>query len=125
MSHILVIDDEPAVRTVVGEILSAAGHLVSQAGNGYRALNLLRTDAIDLVITDLVMPDCDGIEMIMTLRHQYPALPVITMSGALTYAPLYLNIARNLGVRHTLTKPFDAGALLLAVDQTLERATAV
>ncbi len=125
MSHLLVIDDESLVREVVAKILMAAGHQVHQATNGHQALALLRTEPIDLVITDLVMPDCDGIELIMALRHQFPALPVIAMSGAIHNAALYLNIATNLGVRHTLAKPFGAEALLDAVDQTLERVTAV
>ncbi len=121
MSRILVIDDDPAVRAAVARVLVAAGHQVNQAADGRLALEALRHEPVDLVITDLLMPEIDGIEMIVAVRQQFPALPVIAMSGAIPNADLYLGIATNLGVRHTLAKPFNAEKLLHAVNQTLER----
>jgi len=121
MAHILIIDDEISLRTVMTCTLSAAGHNVSQAGNGREGLAALGRAPTDLVITDLVMPEQDGVEMIMALRLRFPTLPVIAMSGDLRHSALYLEIATRLGVRRTLAKPFTGEALLSAVDETLER----
>ena len=125
MAHILVVDDEPTIRVAMLRALAAAGHTVSEAADGRRALKLLQAESADLVITDLVMADQDGIETITALRHLFPALPVIAMSGAMPHAPLYLEIATHLGVRRTLSKPFTVATLLNAVDYALERACAV
>ena len=124
MAHILLIDDEAPLRTVVAQALTDAGHAVTQATDGRQGLICLRRAPADLVITDLVMPEQDGIETIMALRQLFPALPVIAMSGALPNAPLYLEIARNLGVRRTLAKPFHVEKLLAVVDEVLERVCA-
>ena len=125
MARILVIDDESALRSVLGAALLDAGHTVALAADGRAGLHLICTEPVDLVITDLVMPDQDGIETIIALRHENPALPVIAISGDLHHAALYLEIARHLGVRRTLEKPFTAAALLEAVDEILERVCAV
>jgi CheY-like chemotaxis protein len=124
MASILVIDDESAICEVIARTLAAAGHTVTQAADGRRALDHLRAQPADLVLTDLVMPELDGIETIMALRHLFPALPVIAMSGATGNAGLYLEIAKHLGVRHTLAKPFTAATLLDAINTTLERTCA-
>jgi len=125
MARILVIDDEPVVREVISRALIAQHHQIIQAADGREALNLLRTESVDLVLTDLVMPEQDGVETIMALRHNHPALPVIAMSGDVNRAGLYLDIARHLGVKRTLAKPFDVGTLIRAVDEILERACGV
>ena len=125
MAHILVIDDDAVLRAVLTFALKSAGHAVNCAPDGRRALELLRTESADLVITDLVMPEQDGIETIMAIRHLFPALPVVAMSGALPNASLYLEIAANLGVRRALAKPFDTATLLDAVNEVLERTHAV
>jgi CheY-like chemotaxis protein len=124
MAHILVIDDDAAIRAAISFTLGSAGHTVSLAADGRHALALLRARPVDLVLTDLVMPEQDGIETIMALRHVFPALPVIAMSGALPNAGLYLEIAASLGVRQTLAKPFAPDGLLRAIDQILERVRA-
>jgi len=121
MAHILLIDDESGLREILAQALTAAGHTVTEAENGHLAVECLHTESFDLVITDLVMPEQDGIETIMTLRYQFPSVPVIAMSGAPRNAPLYLQIATNLGVRRALEKPFRMETLLNAVDHTLER----
>jgi len=121
MARILVIDDEAPLRETLALALVTANHRVDQAADGKRALDFLRANAVDLVITDLVMPDQDGFETIMALRHLFPALPVIAMSGAWPSARLYLDIAARLGVRRTLAKPFTVGVLLNAIDDVLER----
>lgn len=124
MAHILVIDDEPSLRFVIMRTLAKLGHDVREAGNGRVALDLLRAKPADLVLTDLVMPEQDGIETIMALRHVFPAMPVIAMSGAPSNAALYLEIAKRLGVRQTLAKPFEPDTLIAAIDNALECARA-
>ncbi len=124
MARILIIDDEAAVHEMLGAALRNLGHEVILATHGRQALNFLRAQPVDLVLTDLVMPEQDGIETIMALRHLFPALPVLAMSGASKHSPLYLEIAAHLGVRRTLTKPFDLATLYAAVDETLERVPA-
>ena len=121
MAHILVIDADAAFRFMLIETLDAAGHTVSQASDGRRALKTLHAESADLVLTDLVMPEQEGIQTIKALRHLFPTLPVIAMSGALPNAPLHLEIAASLGVRRTLTKPFCHETLLNAIDEVLER----
>ena len=109
------------IGDAIARTLTAAGHRTTQATDGRRALDRLRAEPADLVLTDLVMPEQDGIETIMALRQLFPGLPVIAMSGAAGNAGLYLEVARQLGVRRTLPKPFDAPTLLRAIDETLER----
>ena len=121
MAHVLVIDDEPAMREIISLALTAVGHQVTVAADGCIALKLLRSEPVDLILTDLVMPEQDGVETIMALRHLAPDLPVIAMSGDVNRAGLYLEIAKHLGVRHTLAKPFTVPTLIGAVDQVLER----
>ena len=121
MAHILVIDDEAALRKVISLALTGRGDRVSQAENGRVAIQLLRSGTFDLVITDLLMPEQDGIETIIALRQNLPPTPVIAMSGAPNNSALYLEIAQRLGVRRTLAKPFDISELITAVDEVLER----
>jgi len=124
MPRILLIDDDAPLRTVLRHVLANAGHTVVEAVDGRQAIRLLHDELLDLVITDVVMPNVDGIETIMAARQQHPALPVIAMSGAPAHGRLFLEIAAHLGVRQTLIKPFEADVLLRTVDTVLERTTA-
>ena len=79
--RILLVDDDEAVRSVLRRSLVKAGYEVHEAGEGGAALKLLASAPADLIITDLVMPEMEGIEFIMALRKTHPKLPVIAMSG--------------------------------------------
>jgi CheY-like chemotaxis protein len=127
MTNILVVDDNSALRAALHDLLSAAGHAVTTAANGAKAVDLVRNGDIALVITDLFMPEREGIETIIELRRHFPQLRIIAISGGgggragEALAPeRNLQMARKLGATVTLAKPFtpqqlaDAVALALA-----------
>lgn len=114
---ILVVDDDPGVREVIRSMLESAGYEVMAAENGREALKILRSSHVDLILTDLVMPEQEGIETIKTLRREYPKLKVIAMSGA--FGGDYLRIASYLGAHATLPKPIQMPALLQLIGQML------
>ena len=122
MARILLVDDNLDLITAVAELLCGASHAVTTAANGRKALELLEDNAYDLVITDIIMPEMEGIETIMNMRKKYPALKVVAMSGGGRISPEeYLVIARKLGVAQTLTKPFSGKELNEAVDKALSQ----
>lgn len=116
MQSILVIDDQAEMRTALQLVLSAAGYQVTLATNGKEALQALLKGKVDLVITDVVMPEKDGIEVAMELRKTHPGLPVVVMTGGgKLKADVYLRMARSLGAKGILQKPFSNEQLLLTV----------
>ncbi len=122
MSAILVIDDDPAVREVVREMLRGEGHEVSTAENGRQALQALAADVFDLVVTDLIMPEQEGIETIAEIRRRDPDIPIVAMSGGGRLGPGdYLETARFLGADATLAKPFGRQELIAIVEKLLAR----
>jgi CheY-like chemotaxis protein len=104
MASILVVEDSDDLRRAVGEILEQAGHEVVLAESGKKAVQLCQEKTFDLVITDLAMPDMDGLELIRSLRTSHPELPVLAMSG--TFTGQFMKIATTLGAVGTLEKPF-------------------
>jgi PAS domain S-box-containing protein len=118
-STLLVIDDDPAVRGFLRQILSGAGYVVVEAGDGKSGMRKIETQGVELVITDLVMPEQEGLETLQRLRVQRPNLPVIAISGA--FGGSYLKTARRLGATATLAKPIDPETLLRAVREALAR----
>jgi len=111
--RILVIDDDVAVRGLLHQILNSAGHIVVEAEDGKAGMAELERRPVDLVITDLVMPDLEGLEVLRNLHVHRPELPVIAISGA--FGGSYLKVATLLGAAATLTKPVDAAVLLRTV----------
>ena len=120
MARILVIDDDDLLRSMLVSVLRHAGHDVRETDNGSNALRLVQADPVDLVITDIVMPDTDGIETIMQLRRALPELPIIAMSGGATHSKLYLKVAEKLGARRILGKPFMPADALRLADEVLQ-----
>lgn len=122
MSAILVIDDDAAVREVVREMLRLEGYDVTIAENGRQAIELLGERRFDLVITDLIMPEKEGIETIAEIRRTHARLPILAISGGGRIGPSdYLETARYLGADATLAKPFARQELLTTVDSLLTR----
>ena len=122
MSAILVIDDDASVREVVSEMLRLEGHEVIIAENGRDAVPLLSARHIDLVITDLIMPEKEGIETISEIRRTDSRIPIIAISGGGRLGPGdYLETARYIGADATLAKPFARQELLATIDALLER----
>jgi DNA-binding response OmpR family regulator len=120
MPNLLLIDDDNDLRHVLARGLRRDGHEVLEAPDGKVALRMLGETPIDLVITDIIMPEMEGIELITRLRKQHPGLPVIAMSAGGRLNPAtHLQIAQSFGVRKTLSKPFELSALLAAVNELL------
>jgi hypothetical protein len=117
LSTLLVIDDDPAVRGFLRQILTGAGYLVVEAGDGKTGMSKLERQAVDLVITDLVMPEREGLETLQRLRAERPQLPVIVISG--DFGGSFLTTARRFGATATLPKPIDPEALMRAVRDAL------
>src|SRR5262245_41781722 len=108
MQKILIIDDEQDTRLVLRETLEDAGFWVQEATNGAEALRLCRITPMDLIITDLFMPEKDGLEFLMELRRRNRILPVIAMSGGgrIFSKDEALLVAEDLGATAVLNKPF-------------------
>ncbi len=120
MASILLIDDDHSALEVTAEVLRLAGHTVSTAADGKTGLALHDAGQPDLIITDINMPEMDGIELIMALRHTAPRPRVIAISGGYRFSEsLFLPVAQRLGVQRALTKPFRADTLLQAVAEVL------
>lgn len=117
MARILIIDDDDTLRGIIAKSLTHAGHTVTQANNGRKGVAQFRANPTDLVITDLVMPEQEGMETIKIMHRDFPNTPVIAMSGGLDGSPLYLDLTRRLGARITLTKPFTLQQLKSAIDE--------
>jgi CheY-like chemotaxis protein len=121
MARILLIDDNKLVQESLSEVLAAKGHEVSMADNGKEGLKLSQHQTFDLVITDLVMPEVEGIEVILNVLTAQPKLPIIAISGGGMYADsdVYLEDAKLLGAMLTLEKPIENDRLIEAVNQCL------
>ncbi len=120
MARILVIDDNVALLRSTSGVLRAHQHDVATSGNGAEALKRPDLDSFHLVITDILMPEKEGFEMIMTLRRLHPAVKIIAVSGGgFIDAQQYLESARMLGADLTLEKPFSGLELMLAIDKVL------
>ena len=112
--RVLVIEDNPELRDYLRQALESQRYDVLTARNGEEALGYLNGHPVDAVITDLFMPEMDGIEIIAALRKQFPNVRVIAMSGRPGVD--YLTVARELGVTHTLRKPFQIEELFAALE---------
>jgi CheY-like chemotaxis protein len=120
MARILLIDDDAALRTVLREILVHFGHTVIEARNGTDGLALFQQAPADLLITDIVMPEKEGIEVLMALRSKRPPVKIIAISGAGPDSGAgYLQTAKLMGVAKVLAKPFSADALMAAINDLL------
>jgi two-component system chemotaxis response regulator CheY len=120
MKQILLIDDDAFVRVTVCAILNKSGYSVTCATNGEEGAEIFRALKPDLVITDIIMPNREGIETILLIRREHPAARIIAMSGGgrIGSADL-LTMARELGADHVLRKPFDMDTLIATVRESL------
>jgi CheY-like chemotaxis protein len=114
---ILLIDDEPALRDILSRVLKEAGHLVTGAANGKEASKVLGGAAFDVVLTDVIMPEKDGMQMISEVRKNFPEVRIVAMSGG-GHVPRdqYLKIAKGLGAHAVLEKPFSNQQLLATIE---------
>lgn len=119
MVKILLVDDDKSVRLATRLVLEGAGHEIFEATSGLRIEASITDHQPDLMLTDMLMPDRDGVETVLAVRRRFPNLRIIAMSGGGTRGDLDLGVARKLGVSATLTKPFEAETLTALVDQVV------
>ena len=118
LSKILIIDDDRALRTIIRLTLEEAGYDVVDAKDGREGEKMFGEAPADLVLTDIVMPEQEGVETIMALRRDHPGVKIIAMSGA-DKASHFLDYAVKLGAQAALTKPFHRETLLDSVQALL------
>jgi CheY-like chemotaxis protein len=114
---VLVVDDEPGIRNLLRKVLTGVGYRVLEAENGRQAIQRVMGSDVDLVITDLVMPEQEGIETIQIMRRALPKLKIIAMSGRFTGS--LLRVANFLGAQASLAKPIEPDELLDAVARVM------
>ena len=118
--RILVIDDEEKIRELLCKVMNRAGFEVIEAENGRIGQRLFEENPTDLVITDLIMPEQEGIETIQALKSKYPSVKIIAISGGGRLEPAgYLSAAEGLGADRIFAKPFNINELTSAVNELL------
>jgi DNA-binding NtrC family response regulator len=126
MYRILLVDDEDGVRTLISGFLRRNGHEVVEAPSGRAALRILQTELIDVVISDINMPDVDGLEVIRSVRELQPGLPVVAVTGGgMIPGSVLLKTAQAMGAMRTLEKPFGLQELLESVEGVVAEAARV
>lgn len=116
MARILIIDDETDLLEILQAILQSADHFVDICDSGILAISKIKSEPFDLVLTDIVMPDQDGIETIRQIVEIDPGIKIIGMSGGGSLsADTYLKLAKHLGASKILKKPFPGAELIKAV----------
>ncbi len=117
MARVLIIDDNAHLRNMIKDILGKAGYDTETACDGMEACKLAKSTSFDLVITDILMPEKEGIQTIIDLRHAYPNLKIIGMSGGggMLGASHCLEMAQEFGANTVMNKPFGKQELLDAV----------
>ncbi len=119
--RILVIDDDEQMRVLLQQAMQWAGFEVATAENGRQGQQLFEEQPADLIITDLIMPEQEGLETIRMLKRAYPAVKIIAISGGGRIGPeAYLPAAMELGADRIFAKPFDVKELISAVHELLD-----
>jgi DNA-binding response OmpR family regulator len=122
VARILVIEDEEDIRGLYSRVLKYAGHDVIEAPDGKLGVEIYRENPADLVITDIIMPEKEGIEVIIELRRDFPDVKIIAVSGGgqLMASTTCLRLAKGLGAVRTLAKPFNQQELVHTVREVLD-----
>jgi len=120
MARILIVDDDSSIRRLIESILLLEKHEVVSACDGNEALQLVEGSPFDLIITDLIMPEKEGLEVIRDIRKNHPEIKIIAMTGGgYGSAADYLSWAKAFGVHQTLMKPFSRSEIVEAVADSL------
>jgi len=121
MKRILVIDDDTQMREMLRKVLERAGYEVEDAADGKIGTNIHRKEPVDLVVTDLIMPEKEGIETIREFRRDFPQLKIIAISGGGRIgADGYLSVAKTMGAHRIFSKPFDLKTFAETVKELLD-----
>ena len=120
MARILVIDDDEFVNGMIVQLLSEAGHEVLSAQDGRCGLKILESKPVELVVTDIIMPEKEGLETIAAIRKTNKSIPIIAVSGGGKLGPEhYLHMAKHFGADYAFQKPFYREPFLAAVRECL------
>lgn len=120
MKSILIIDDDPCIRTVFQRYLEKLGYVVHVAENGREGLKVMKAEPPTLVITDIMMPEFDGLEVVMAIRSMATNIPIIAMSGGMHAMSMdFLPMAKKFGACKVLYKPIEMEDLRAAVEEAL------
>lgn len=121
MAKILVIDDDELICNMISAVLRRDGHEVDTAINGTDGVAMAKADAPEIVITDILMPEKEGVETIMELQANNPYIKIIAISGGGRVRNMtFLEMAKKVGARHILEKPFRPAALMDAINDLLD-----
>ena len=122
MARVLLLEDHEIVCTVLAQFLKNGDHEVVASNTSTEVLDHIASFKPDVIVTDIIMPEMDGIEVIRQVRHYDNKLPVIAISGGGRIAGAeYLELAEAVGAAATLEKPFDEADLLHAVDDVVKK----
>ncbi len=120
MALILIIEDDDQTRRVLKIMLEREGYDVLEADDGLEGIKLFRENAVDLIITDIIMFEKDGVTTIMEVRKDSPNVRIIAISGGARVGPeVYLQLAKRVGADYALTKPIDRKELLNTISELL------
>ena len=121
MALILIIEDDDQTRGVLKLMVEREGYDVLEAGDGLEGIKLFRENAVDLIITDIIMFEKDGVSTIVEVRKDSSNVKIIAISGGARVGPeVYLQLADRVGADRTLTKPIDRKELLSTIDELLQ-----
>jgi DNA-binding NtrC family response regulator len=121
MAHILLVDDDDGFRDMLRQALVKMGHTVIEARNGRDALEVHAVQPADVILTDIIMPETEGLETIMTIRRTQPETRIVAMSGGGCLSPQqYLSMAEQLGANAILQKPFSIAQMAVALERALD-----
>lgn len=117
MKRILVIDDEPEIRELLKDKLERSGYEIVTASDGNEGVKLFRKNPTDLIITDIIMPEKEGVEVIQELHSEYPKVKIIAISGGGQHTSMQfcLNLAKSLGAVRSFNKPFKLAEIVEAI----------
>jgi DNA-binding response OmpR family regulator len=122
MAGIMIVEDDNDLREMLKLSLLQRKYTVFEASNGKEAITKFKPSMVDLVVTDIIMPDEDGLKVIMKIREIKPTIKIIAISGGGKAGPgNYLNLARALGADEIFPKPFSVQTLLSKIDAILEQ----
>ncbi|MBF0454056.1 MAG: response regulator [Magnetococcales bacterium] len=122
MAKILIIDDDASIRALLVAVLENENHKIREADDGRKGLRMFQEDPADLVITDVLMPEKDGVELIMELKEIDPDAKIIAMSGGGRGldATFNLRMAQDFGAQQLMVKPFSTTEALKAINTVLK-----
>ena len=117
MKKVLIVDDNIMMRKLIMNLFNQSNVMFDEAGDGKEGLDKMSDNHYDLVITDILMPKMEGIEMIMEVKRKHPGMKIIAISGG---KPLYLYMAKKLGIQGIFSKPIDQHGFSAAVIKILQ-----